>query len=54
MAAEQSRRAHDRANKPAHLSHEGRVVLLAVWRGCRGRRTALYLLWSSGYRCATS
>ena len=38
-----------RANKPAHLSHEGRVVLLAVLAGLPGSATALYLLWTSGY-----
>jgi nitrogen fixation/metabolism regulation signal transduction histidine kinase len=38
-----------RSNKPAHLSHEGRVVLLAVLAGLPGSATALYLLWTSGY-----
>ena len=38
-----------RANKPAHLSHEGRVVLLAFLAGLPGSATALYLLWTSGY-----
>jgi two-component system, NtrC family, nitrogen regulation sensor histidine kinase NtrY len=38
-----------RANKPAHLSHEGRVVLLAFLAGLPGSAIAIYLLWSSGY-----
>ena len=37
-----------RANKPAHISHEGRVVLLAILAGLPGSATALYLLWSMG------
>jgi two-component system, NtrC family, nitrogen regulation sensor histidine kinase NtrY len=38
-----------RANKPAHLSHEGRVVLLAILAGLPGSGIALYLLWSRGF-----
>jgi nitrogen fixation/metabolism regulation signal transduction histidine kinase len=37
------------ADKPAHLSHEGRVVLLAFLAGLPGSATAVYLLWTSGY-----
>ena len=35
-------------NKPARISHEGRVVLLAFLAGLPGSATAIYLLWSSG------
>jgi len=49
MAAETVAEPMSRANKPAHLSHEGRVVLLAVMAGLPGSGTALYLLWSSGF-----
>jgi nitrogen fixation/metabolism regulation signal transduction histidine kinase len=49
MAAETVAEPMSRANKPAHLSHEGRVVLLAVMAGLPGSATALYLLWVSGY-----
>ena len=38
-----------RGNKPAHLSHEGRVVLLAFLAGFPGSATAIYLLWSGSY-----
>jgi len=38
-----------RANKPAHISHEGRVVLLAFLAGLPGSATAVYLLWTGGY-----
>jgi nitrogen fixation/metabolism regulation signal transduction histidine kinase len=38
-----------RSGKPAHLSHEGRVVLLAFLAGLPGSATALYLLWTSGF-----
>jgi len=37
-----------RVNKAAHISHEGRVVLLAFLAGLPGSATALYLLWSGG------
>ena len=33
-------------HKPAHLSHEGRVVLLAFLAGLPGSICALYMLWS--------
>jgi len=49
MTAETTTELMSRANKPAHLSHEGRVVLLAVLAGLPGSATALYLLWSRGY-----
>ena len=39
-----------RAHKPARLSHEGRVVLLAFLAGLAGSLTALYLLWTGGYQ----
>jgi len=35
--------------KPAHLSHEGRVVLLAFLAGLPGSAAALWMLWTSGY-----
>ena len=38
-----------RANKPAHISHEGYVVLLAFLAGLPGSVTALYLLWAGGH-----
>jgi len=38
-----------RANKPAHISHEGRVVLLAFLAGLPGSAAAVYLLWTGGY-----
>jgi nitrogen fixation/metabolism regulation signal transduction histidine kinase len=49
MAAETVAEPMSRANKPAHISHEGRVVLLAVLAGLPGSATALYLLWSHAY-----
>src|SRR5438552_13177915 len=36
--------------KPARLSYEGRVVLLAFLAGLPGSAAALWLLWSSGER----
>jgi nitrogen fixation/metabolism regulation signal transduction histidine kinase len=48
MAAETVAEPMSRTHKPAHLSHEGRVVLLAVMAGLPGSATALYLLWSGG------
>ena len=48
MAAETVAAPMSRANKPAHLSHEGRIVLLAILAGLPGSATALYLLWSNG------
>jgi nitrogen fixation/metabolism regulation signal transduction histidine kinase len=36
----------DHEEKPARISHEGRVVLLAVLAGLPGSATALWLLWS--------
>jgi len=39
----------DHAHKPAHISHEGRVVLLAFLAGLPGSATALFLLWSRNY-----
>src|SRR3982751_3249424 len=33
--------------KPARISHEGRVVLLAILAGLPGSATALWLLWDS-------
>jgi len=50
MAAETIAEPMSRTHKPAHLSHEGRVVLLAVMAGLPGSATALYLLWASGYQ----
>jgi nitrogen fixation/metabolism regulation signal transduction histidine kinase len=38
-----------RGDNPAHLSHEGRVVLLAFLAGLPGSATAIYLLWTGGY-----
>src|SRR5215510_2294565 len=35
-------------DKPARLSHEGRVVLLAFLAGLPGSVAALYMLWTSG------
>jgi nitrogen fixation/metabolism regulation signal transduction histidine kinase len=48
MTAETAAETMSRAIKPAHLSHEGRVVLLAFLAGLPGSATALYLLWSGG------
>jgi two-component system nitrogen regulation sensor histidine kinase NtrY len=39
-----------RSEKPARLSHEGRVVMLAFLAGLPGSAFALYILWTSGYR----
>jgi two-component system, NtrC family, nitrogen regulation sensor histidine kinase NtrY len=36
-------------HKSSHISHEGRVVLLAFMAGLPGSATALYLLWTSGF-----
>ena len=36
--------------KPARLSHEGRVVMLAFLAGFPGSLTALWMLWSGDYR----
>jgi two-component system nitrogen regulation sensor histidine kinase NtrY len=47
MTAETAAETMSRAIKPARLSHEGRVVLLAFLAGLPGSATALYLLWSS-------
>ncbi|HUB77669.1 MAG TPA: ATP-binding protein [Bryobacteraceae bacterium] len=49
MAAETIAAPMSRANKPAHISHEGRVVLLAVLAGLPGSATALFLLWTRNY-----
>jgi len=38
-----------RSNKPARISHEGRVVLLAFLAGLPGSAAALYFLWSGGH-----
>ena len=38
-----------RANKHAHISHEGYVVLLAFIAGLPGSVMALYLLWADGH-----
>jgi nitrogen fixation/metabolism regulation signal transduction histidine kinase len=38
-----------RAAKPAHLSYEGRVVLLAILAGLPGSATALLILWFNEY-----
>src|ERR1017187_2967127 len=37
-------------SKPARISHEGRIVLLAFLAGLPGSAIALYLLWTSGYQ----
>ena len=50
MTAETAAETMSRATKPARLSHEGRVVLLAFLAGLPGSATALYLLWSHGYQ----
>jgi nitrogen fixation/metabolism regulation signal transduction histidine kinase len=34
--------------KPARLSHEGRIVLLAILAGLPGSAAALYMIWTSG------
>jgi two-component system nitrogen regulation sensor histidine kinase NtrY len=39
--------------KPARISHEGRVVLLAVLAGLPGSATALWLLWSGEFFART-
>ena len=49
MTAETIAAPMTRANKPAHFSHEGRVVFLAFLAGLPGSATALFLLWSNGY-----
>jgi len=49
MAAETIAAPMSRASKPAHISHEGRVVLLAVLAGLPGSATALFLLWSRDF-----
>ena len=49
MAAETIAAPMSRANKPAHISHEGRVVLLAVLAGLPGSATALVLLWTNNF-----
>lgn len=38
------------ASKPARISHEGRIVLLAFLAGLPGSSVALYMLWTGGYR----
>ena len=38
------------ASKPARISHEGRIVLLAFLAGLPGSAIALYMLWSGGYK----
>ena len=38
-----------RAPKPAHLSYEGRVVVLAILAGLPGSATALVVLWTCGF-----
>src|ERR1017187_8450747 len=37
-------------SKPARISHEGRIVLLAFLAGLPGSAIALYMLWTGGYR----
>ncbi len=49
MTAEPTAASMTRANKPAHLSYEGRVVMLAFLAGLPGSATALFLLWTGGY-----
>jgi nitrogen fixation/metabolism regulation signal transduction histidine kinase len=49
MTAETVAASMTSANKPAHLSYEGRVVLLAFLAGLPGSATALFLLWTSNY-----
>jgi nitrogen fixation/metabolism regulation signal transduction histidine kinase len=39
--------------KPARISHEGRVVLLAVLAGLPGSATALWLLWAGEFAART-
>jgi nitrogen fixation/metabolism regulation signal transduction histidine kinase len=39
--------------KPARISHEGRVVLLAVLAGLPGSATALWLLWAGDFAART-
>jgi nitrogen fixation/metabolism regulation signal transduction histidine kinase len=39
--------------KPARISHEGRVVLLAVLAGLPGSATALWLLWAGDFPART-
>src|ERR1017187_414134 len=38
------------SSKPARISHEGRIVLLAFLAGLPGSAIALYMLWSGGYK----
>ena len=38
-----------RSYKPAFLSHEGRIVLMAFLAGLPGSATALYFLWTGSY-----
>lgn len=38
------------SSKPARISHEGRIVLLAFLAGLPGSGIALYLLWTGGYK----
>src|ERR1035438_6480820 len=37
-------------SKPARISHEGRIVMLAFLAGLPGSSVALYMLWTGGYR----
>ncbi len=41
------------ARKPARLSHEGRVVLLAILCGLPGSATAMAILWSGDFSART-
>jgi nitrogen fixation/metabolism regulation signal transduction histidine kinase len=43
-----------RSYKPAFLSHEGRIVLMAFLAGLPGSATALYLLWTGSYSLRSS
>ena len=38
------------SSKPARISHEGHIVLLAFLAGLPGSTIALYMLWTGGYR----
>src|SRR5260370_16674058 len=40
-------------SKPARLSHEGRVVLLALLAGLPGSVTALWILWTRNFEART-
>jgi len=42
-----------RGRKPARLSHEGRVVLLAILCGLPGSATAVAVLWAGDFSSQT-